>query len=161
MTRTVEAIAGTIEGAGAIRGLKSAMESANPEDVKNAWKAAKKVEAAFLGMLLKEMRKTVQHGDLFHGGMGEDIFQGELDNAYVKSFEKGPGAGIARVYFEQLMRRSPAEASKARGMPDGPYGLKKKGAPLPFAQEGLQFMPLDRSRFEERFIPLGGYDMTF
>ena len=158
----VEAIAGTIEGASAIRGLKSATESANPEDVKSAWKAAKKVEAAFLGMLLKEMRKTVQHGDLFHGGMGEDMFRGELDNAYVKSFEKGPGAGIARVYFGQLMRRSPSEASKARGKISSDFKPPaQESLPLPLAKEKARFMPLGGSRFEERFIPLGGHDMTF
>lgn len=135
--------------------LREVKTAAGAQDPARAWKAAKKVEVAFLGMLVKEMRKTVESGGLMHGGMGEEIFQGELDSAYVNSVESAPGAGIARIYFEQLMRRNSADAAKARAKTENEFmPLKKDNPAIPLQSDEPAFLPLDRSRFEERFIAL-------
>jgi len=134
-----------------MRGLRSVEESAKTPENEKAWKAAKKVEAVFLGMLLKEMNKTVEKGSLFHGGIGEDVFQTELDNAYVSSFENGSDNGIARLYYEQMMRRNPVDAANARGMiKSGFIPLRKENAAISLTE----FLPLDRDRLEPQFVPL-------
>lgn len=165
----METLAGTTNSLSAIPGLspgdrdalarqlKSAGVGSRPAEADKAWKAAKKVEAVFLGMLLKEMRKTVEQGSLFHGGMAEEMFQGELDDAYVKSFESAPGMGIARIYFGQIMRRNPAEAGKARaGLLGGFIPLEKANPPLSLASAGPRFLPLDKMIYREQFTPLKG-----
>src|SRR5688500_13317734 len=42
------------------------------------------VGQTFFGELLKQMRATVDKPTLFHGGMGEDIFQSQLDQVLVE-----------------------------------------------------------------------------
>jgi flagellar protein FlgJ len=137
------------------RNLASADASAKTLENENAWKAAKKVEAVFLGMLLKEMEKTVEKGSLFHGGMGEDMFQTELDNAYINSFENGQDSGIARLYYEQLMRRSPAEEAKALStVKSGFIPLTQENAAIPLTGEAAEFLPLDSDGLAPQFLPL-------
>jgi flagellar protein FlgJ len=141
--------------AGALNGLKTVEGAANSAESQKAWQAAKKVEATFLGMLLKEMEKTVEKGDLFHGGMGEDMFQNELDNAYIKSFENGGDNGIARLYYEELMRRRPAGAAKARATMASEFiPLEKESPALPLTTESEEFEPLDTHKYAPQFIPL-------
>ena len=137
------------------RGVQPVAESAQTPESEKAWKAAKQVEAVFLGMLLKEMEKTVEKGSLFHGGVGEDMFQAELDNAYVDSFANGADNGIARLYYEQMMRSNPVDAAKARGIiKSGFIPLVKENAALPLAHDEAQFLPLDKDRLAPKFIPL-------
>jgi len=141
--------------AGALNGLKTVEGAANSAQSEKAWEAAKKVEATFLGMLLKEMEKTVEKGSLFHGGMGEDMFQNELDNAYIKSFEKGADTGIARLYYNELMRRGPADAAKARSVMKSEFiPLEKENPFLPLTQESEEFLPLETYERAPRFIAL-------
>jgi flagellar protein FlgJ len=141
--------------AGALNGLKTVEGAANSAESEKAWEAAKKVEATFLGMLLKEMEKTVEKGSLFHGGMGEDMFQNELDNAYIKSFENGQGVGIARLYHEEMMKRSQSEAAKARSVIKSEFiPLEKENPFLPLTRESEEFLPLETYERAPRFIAL-------
>src|SRR5689334_17506508 len=42
------------------------------------------VGQTFFGELLKQMRATVDKNPLFHGGMGEEVFQTQLDQIIVE-----------------------------------------------------------------------------
>lgn len=63
---------------------------------------ARQFEAIVINMMMKAMRNTVQKGKLIHGGMGEDIFEGMLDEQYSKSISESSGFGLARILVEQL-----------------------------------------------------------
>lgn len=105
---------GPISGATAMNSL-AAIKTSPPKtpEQKKMWEAAEQVEATFLGMLLKEMEKTVEKGSLFHGGMGEEMFQDALDNEYVKSFGKQSTTGLAWTYYQQLVRHAPQPAENS------------------------------------------------
>jgi Rod binding domain-containing protein len=151
---TLNIIGGPVPVAKAVDEALKSPESAN------AWKAAKTVEGAFMGMLLKEMEKTVQKGSMFHGGMGEEIFQNELDNAYIKSFEQSSGNGIAQLYYEQLTRRRPADAAKAKSrLANGFIPLNTENPALPLGAQQTGFLPLNGDMLKPRFVPLrqGGF----
>jgi flagellar protein FlgJ len=73
---------------------------------KKLMSAAQDFESFFLYMLLKEMRKTVNESELFHGGRAEEIFRDMLDEEMSKEMAKTPGQGlgIAQILYEQLSR---------------------------------------------------------
>ena len=85
-------------------------------------KAAKAFEAVFLGQLLKGMRSTVSKEEMFHGGPGEDIFEGMLDDEFAKILSSRGETGIGEMLYRDLSRRfnigQGDELEKARGTID-------------------------------------------
>ena len=85
-------------------------------------KAAKAFEAVFLGQLLKGMRSTVSKEKMFHGGPGEDIFEGMLDDEFAKILSLQGKTGIGEMLYRDLSRRfnigQGDELEKARGTID-------------------------------------------
>ena len=62
-------------------------------------------EAVFTQMLLRSMRATVAKSDLFHGGKGEEMFSGLLDQTLAQaSALRGRGLGIAEMIVKQYAR---------------------------------------------------------
>ena len=72
------------------------------DDRKRLEEVAKQFESIVINMMMKSMRKTVQKGKLIHGGMGEDIFEGMLDEQYSKNISESSGFGLARILVDQL-----------------------------------------------------------
>ncbi|MCK5684879.1 rod-binding protein [bacterium] len=72
------------------------------DERKRLEEVAKQFEAIVINMMMKAMRKTVQKGKLIDGGMGEDIFEGMLDEQYSKSISENSGFGLARILVDQL-----------------------------------------------------------
>jgi peptidoglycan hydrolase FlgJ len=63
------------------------------------------VGQTFFGELLKQMRATVDKPTLFHGGMGEDIFQSQLDQVLVERMTDASAGSFSGPMFDLLMAR--------------------------------------------------------
>lgn len=63
------------------------------------------VGQTFFGELLKQMRATVDKPAYFHGGMGEDVFQSQLDQILVERLSDVSAAKFADPMYEVLMAR--------------------------------------------------------
>ncbi|KIX13535.1 peptidoglycan DD-metalloendopeptidase family protein [Dethiosulfatarculus sandiegensis] len=68
--------------------------------------AARMMEALFLGMLWKEMRKTIPKGGLFDGGKGEEMFTDMLDRSVAEASVKGGSMGLAEMLERQLTKNA-------------------------------------------------------
>jgi Rod binding domain-containing protein len=72
-------------------------------------RVCKEFESIFTYEILKSMRRTVEKGDLFHGGQGEEIYESLLDQELAKSIAgKGPHS-LAEQLYRQLKRAEGAE----------------------------------------------------
>lgn len=71
---------------------------------KKLWNACKDMESLFIGKMLKEMKKTVHKGEMFHGGQPEEIFEDMLYDEYAKEVSNNSEIGIASMLYNQLSR---------------------------------------------------------
>jgi peptidoglycan hydrolase FlgJ len=65
------------------------------------------VGQTFFGELIKQMRATVDKPAYFHGGMGEDVFQSQLDQILVERISDASAKTFADPMYEVLMARRP------------------------------------------------------
>jgi peptidoglycan hydrolase FlgJ len=65
------------------------------------------VGQTFFGELIKQMRATVDKPAYFHGGMGEDVFQSQLDQMLVERISDASAATFADPMYEVFMARRP------------------------------------------------------
>ena len=65
---------------------------------------AREFEAVFLGQMTKLMLESVEIGDEFSGGHGEEMFRGVLAEKLGAEMAKGGGVGIAPAVLEQIIR---------------------------------------------------------
>jgi len=63
------------------------------------------VGQTFFGELLKQMRASVDKPAFFHGGMGEDIFQSQLDQILVERITDASGPTFSDPMYQLLMAR--------------------------------------------------------
>lgn len=61
------------------------------------------VGQTFFGELIKQMRATVKKPAFFHGGMGEDIFQTQLDQILVERISETSAATFSDPMYRLLM----------------------------------------------------------
>jgi flagellar protein FlgJ len=67
--------------------------------------AAQSFEAVFTQMLLQSLRSTVKRSDLFHGGRGEEMFAGLLDQTLARAAaSRGAGLGITEMIMKQVAK---------------------------------------------------------
>lgn len=59
------------------------------------------VGEAFYGQMIKSMRSTVDKPAYFHGGRGEEVFQGQLDQQLAQEWAAQSGDRFAEPMFEQ------------------------------------------------------------
>lgn len=65
------------------------------------------VGETFYGQMLREMRKSVQKSAYFHGGRGEEVFQGQLDQLLAQKMSSASADKLAGPMFELFtLRRS-------------------------------------------------------
>jgi peptidoglycan hydrolase FlgJ len=69
--------------------------------------AAKQLEGVFVEQLFKAMRETVPNDGLTHGGAGEDMFTGLLDQHLSESAPGQWQHGIGEALFRQLSNHLP------------------------------------------------------
>jgi peptidoglycan hydrolase FlgJ len=69
-----------------------------------AEKTARDFEAVFLGQMAKLMMESVEVGDEFSGGHGEEMFRGVLAETLGAEMAKGGGVGLAPAVLDQIIR---------------------------------------------------------
>ena len=65
---------------------------------------AREFEAVFLGQMTKLMMESVEVGDEFSGGHGEEMFRGVLAEKLGAEMAKGGGVGLAPAVLDQIIR---------------------------------------------------------
>lgn len=75
-------------------------------DKAKLWEACQQFESVFVYQMLKKMRETIPKNELFNGGMGEEVFQGMLDEQTANNLSSGEGMGLAKMIFEQMTQSS-------------------------------------------------------
>jgi hypothetical protein len=65
------------------------------------------VGQTFFGELLKQMRSTLDKPTFFHGGMGEEIFQSQLDQILVERMSDTTAQKFADPMYDLLIARRP------------------------------------------------------
>jgi Rod binding domain-containing protein len=63
------------------------------------------VGETFYGMMLKQMRQSVEQGPYFHGGQGEAIFQQQLDQVLVERMSAASADTFAEPMYALFMNR--------------------------------------------------------
>src|SRR2546430_946408 len=61
------------------------------------------VGQTFFGELVKQMRATLHKPAFFHGGMGEDIFQSQLDQIMVERISDTSAQSFSDPMYQLLM----------------------------------------------------------
>ena len=94
--------------------IKDHGASAYTHKDKRLKEACKAFEAIFTYEVLKGMRRTVEKCDLFHGGQGEEIYEGLLDQELSKGMAgDGPGS-LAEQLYRQLKMSEGTENGEGR-----------------------------------------------
>ena len=80
---------------------KAEASSAKPDELKDAF--GDFVGNTFFGQLIASMRKTVDKPAYFHGGRGEEVFQGQLDQMLAEKLSDASQEQFAGPMFELFM----------------------------------------------------------
>ncbi len=80
-------------------------------DKKALLKACQQFEGLFIHQVLKDMRKTVQEGELLHAGNAERIFADMKDQAVSDNLAEAGGLGLAEMLYRQLLGPEDREPS--------------------------------------------------
>src|SRR5256885_12162193 len=75
----------------------------DPPELREAF--ADFVGQTFYGELMKQMRATLHKPAFFHGGMGEDIFQQQLDHIMVERMSDNSARTLSDPMYELFMAR--------------------------------------------------------
>jgi peptidoglycan hydrolase FlgJ len=65
------------------------------------------VGQSFFGELLKQMRSTVGKPAYLHGGLGEDVFQSQLDQILVERISDASAATFSDPMYQLMLARRP------------------------------------------------------
>ncbi len=75
------------------------------------------VGQTFYGQMIKAMRSTVGKPAYFHGGQGEEIFRGQLDQVIAEQLTDATAAQFADPMFEQQFPGASVAQSEASAQP--------------------------------------------
>ncbi len=92
--------------------LRSAGTDPEPAQLREA---AGELEAYFLHVLIREMRKTIPPNPILNGGKAEEIFQDFLDEEISIELAKSGQLGLADLIYknlEELLKQTPKNADK-------------------------------------------------
>jgi hypothetical protein len=97
----------TIPSALARENAKGVVEKTAPDDGQLRETFGQFVGEAFFGQLMKSMRASVGKPAYFHGGRGEEVFQGQLDQLLAEKISEASADRFAGPMFElfQLQRQ--------------------------------------------------------
>ena len=93
--------AAAVKGPASALTSKGAAKSEKPEELKNAF--GDFVGNTFYGQLIASMRKTVDKPAYFHGGRGEEVFQGQLDQMLAEKLSDATQEQFAGPMFKLFM----------------------------------------------------------
>jgi flagellar protein FlgJ len=94
-------LADAMKGPSSALTSQAQMKPAQPEELKDAF--GDFVGNTFYGQLIASMRKTVDKPAYFHGGRGEEVFQGQLDQMLAESLSNATQEQFAGPMFELFM----------------------------------------------------------
>lgn len=92
--------------------LRAADTADDPERLRGA---ARELEAYFIHVLMREMRKTIPPNSILGGGKAEEIFQDFLDEELAGELARSNQLGLADLIFdslENLLKQKPENADK-------------------------------------------------
>ncbi len=98
---------------GEAAGVKKAAGRDAKEDAKLK-AACTEMEAVFLNLLLKEMRKSVPKGGLIGNSSQENIMRSLLDSELTKNMAQSGGVGLAEMLYRQLSPNDAATDNKGQ-----------------------------------------------
>jgi Rod binding domain-containing protein len=87
-----------------------AKKNASPEQVREQF--TQFVGEAFFGQMIKAMRSTVEKPAYFHGGRGEEVFQGQLDQKLAEHLTESSASRFADPMFERQFPKLAAQLEK-------------------------------------------------
>jgi flagellar protein FlgJ len=79
---------------------------------KKLFDASVEFESMFVKIMLSQMRKTVEKGELLHGGYAEEIFEDMLYDEYAKEISKNAALGLAEQIYQTLSQSLPPIVDK-------------------------------------------------
>lgn len=88
---------------GRINAFQKKLEAAAKErDDVGLREAAREFESFFIGMMLKQMRKTVIDGGLIEKSEARRQFETMLDDTYAQRMSEGNGIGLGETIYEAM-----------------------------------------------------------
>lgn len=75
---------------------------------KKLYDASVEFESMFVGMMLDQMRKSVQKSGLIDGGYAEEIFEDMLYDEYSKSLSANTRLGLAEQIYDTMSQSLPS-----------------------------------------------------
>ncbi|HBT48995.1 MAG: Flagellum-specific muramidase [Caldanaerobacter subterraneus] len=82
--------------------INKAMEE---KDKDKLMEACKQLEANFISLMLKEMRKTIPEDPLTGNNLANDIFTSMLYDKYAELMAQSGGFGLAEEIYNQLSKK--------------------------------------------------------
>lgn len=105
ISTTPPAAATAVSGVKPPPGMLTANSQAGTEELREAF--GDFVGNTFFGQLIASMRKTVDKPAYFHGGRGEEVFQGQLDQMLAEKLSDASQEQFAGPMFELFMLGRP------------------------------------------------------
>ena len=68
-------------------------------------KACTEFEALFMSQMLKSMRQTIPQTGFLGKGLGEDVYQGLMDQELSQKLSQSKGLGLGKVIYRQMLKR--------------------------------------------------------
>lgn len=86
-----------------VDGFKEKFElAAKQKDEEGLREAAREFESYFIGVMLKQMRKTVAEGGLVEKSESRKQFESMLDEEYAKLLAKDEGIGLGAAIYDAM-----------------------------------------------------------
>ena len=101
----VAALPSTDRFAAHLHGASPAPKAPQSKDVETKEAFQQFVGETFYGMMLKQMRQSVEQGPYFHGGQGEAIFQQQLDQVLVERMSAASADTFSEPMYALFMGR--------------------------------------------------------
>lgn len=126
-----------------ISGAREGVSAGSSETQAELRKAVADFEALFINQMLKTMRETVDKGDLFNGGSGEEIYTSLLDAELSRVMARAGGIGLGDILLRDFTGAEPLPLDK--GLPLRAYApahapeVRMPSAPEAPAR-GMEFM---------------------
>lgn len=119
-----------------ISGAREGMAAGKDEARAELRKAVADFEALFINQMLKTMRETVNKGDLFNGGNGEEIYTSLLDAELSRVMAQAGGIGLGDILLRDFDFTSAEPLPLDKSLPLRAYSpARAPEARMPFAPE--------------------------
>ncbi len=89
----------------------TAMTTSKEAQVREA--ANQLISVAFVKPLLAQIHQNPFRGDLFHGGQGEEAFQGHLDTLLADRVAQRMNSGLSEAIYKSFLRNSTTTLSSS------------------------------------------------